>query len=376
MLILSLLALVAADHQYTHAQPTAGPIYYKAINPALFYPGYFQGQVRAVRSEETAEAAPQTPVEKAEERSDDKPTAKPVVYTTPAPTPPPVYPTAAPPPPPPEPRSYPAPAPSAYIPEPSYGPVAYSYEWAVQDDYSKNDYGQKESRNGANTQGSYHVALPDGRVQTVTYTVDGYGGYVVDVAYSGEAQYPATPTPKYKPEARAYKPAPAPYKPSPAPYKPAPTPAPYKPAPTPAPHKPAPTPAPYKPAPTPAPYKPVPPPSYPRIPYRPVPAPSYPVQPAASIRRYSFTTIPKAEAREAPVDETARSDNGIEIELEPAQKAAAATNKGEPVQRAEDRIDEGEDERERRSLEINSAEGAVSVERHVYPSGYRYYYRY
>merc|ERR1712088_1170035 len=122
-------------------------------------------------------------------------------------------------------KAAPAPAP-AYAPVEYTGPAAYSYEWLVKDDYTKNDYGQKESRAGANTQGSYHVALPDGRIQTVTYRVDGYGGYVADVSFSGEATYPDEPA--YKPAAKAYKPAPAPaYKPAPAPaYKPAPAPAP------------------------------------------------------------------------------------------------------------------------------------------------------
>merc|ERR1712038_999856 len=154
--------------------------------------------------------------------------------------------------------AYPAPAP-AYS-----GPAAYSFEWLVKDDYTKNDYGQKESRSGANTQGSYHVALPDGRIQTITYTVDGYGGYVANVQYSGEAQYPDTPA--YKPAAKAYKPAPAPaYKPAPAPtYKPAPAPT-YKPKPAPVYH----------------------------------PAPSYPVQPAASVRKYSFSIVAPEPAEEA-----------------------------------------------------------------------------
>ena len=60
--------------------------------------------------------------------------------------------------------------------------------WAVKDDYSSNDFGQNEERNGDVTSGSYYVALPDGRVQRVTYSVDAYGGYQADVTYEGEAQ--------------------------------------------------------------------------------------------------------------------------------------------------------------------------------------------
>ena len=68
----------------------------------------------------------------------------------------------------------------------------YTWEYAVKDDYTSNDFGHKESRNGAHTEGVYYVALPDGRLQTVTYAVDGYGGYVPLVEYAGEAQYPDT----------------------------------------------------------------------------------------------------------------------------------------------------------------------------------------
>ena len=49
--------------------------------------------------------------------------------------------------------------------------------------------------------------LPDGRVQIVTYTADG-NGFVADVKYEGEAQYP-----EYKPAPYAPKPA---YAPAPA----------------------------------------------------------------------------------------------------------------------------------------------------------------
>jgi len=119
--------------------------------------------------------------------------------------------------------SYP-PAPLPYKPEPyaSYPPASYAFDWNVFDTYTKNDYGHQETRNDKATTGSYHVALPDGRVQTVTYSVDGYGGYVADVSYAGEAAYP---------EAPAY-PKPAPAYPPPSYPKPAPSyaPKPYVPA--------------------------------------------------------------------------------------------------------------------------------------------------
>ncbi|XP_068209715.1 cuticle protein 7-like [Palaemon carinicauda] len=66
----------------------------------------------------------------------------------------------------------------------------YDFDWAVKDEYSGNDFGHQESRDGDHTQGSYYVQLPDGRLQTVTYYVDGDSGYVADVKYQGEARYP------------------------------------------------------------------------------------------------------------------------------------------------------------------------------------------
>jgi hypothetical protein len=69
----------------------------------------------------------------------------------------------------------------------------YVWEYAVNDNPTYNDFGHKESRAGVHTDGKYFVALPDGRLQTVTYTVDGDGGYIPLVEYSGEAQYSAAP---------------------------------------------------------------------------------------------------------------------------------------------------------------------------------------
>lgn len=121
-------------------------------------------------------------------------------------------------------------------------PAAYAYDYTVEDDHSGNAFSKKENRAGESTQGSYQVALPDGRLQTVTYSAD-TAGFNAQVTYQGEAQYP--------PEEQ-YKAAPAPAKYSTPAYKPAPA---YKAAPSPAPARystPAYKPAAYK-APSPAP---------------------------------------------------------------------------------------------------------------------------
>nr|XP_027233717.1 pro-resilin-like [Penaeus vannamei] len=75
------------------------------------------------------------------------------------------------------------------VPTPSSGPAKYDFNYAVNDPPSGNDFGHQEARDGPNTQGSYYVLLPDGRLQRVTYTST-ETGYVADVTYEGEAQYP------------------------------------------------------------------------------------------------------------------------------------------------------------------------------------------
>merc|ERR1719318_503477 len=92
-------------------------------------------------------------------------------------------------------QSHPAvvatPATTATYVDPYYSELAdYSFEYGVADSISGSQFGDQESRSGGLTQGQYQVALPDGRLQTVTYTVDGPSGYVANVEYSGEAVFP------------------------------------------------------------------------------------------------------------------------------------------------------------------------------------------
>jgi len=72
----------------------------------------------------------------------------------------------------------------------------YTYTYAVADDYSNANFHAAETSDGAgNAEGSYSVALPDGRTQHVAYKADDYAGYVADVTYEGTAVYPDAPAP-------------------------------------------------------------------------------------------------------------------------------------------------------------------------------------
>merc|ERR1719245_2660358 len=85
----------------------------------------------------------------------------------------------------------------------------YTFTYAVADDYSKANFNAEEQSDGAsNVAGSYSVALPDGRIQHVKYSSNGYDGYVADVTYEGTAQYPEAKP--YHAPAPAYAPAPVP----------------------------------------------------------------------------------------------------------------------------------------------------------------------
>merc|ERR1712201_50267 len=67
----------------------------------------------------------------------------------------------------------------------------YNFNYAVADDFSGSSFTAAESSDGLGVKsGSYQVALPDGRTQTVSYTTDDVNGYVADVSYEGVPQYP------------------------------------------------------------------------------------------------------------------------------------------------------------------------------------------
>jgi len=101
--------------------------------------------------------------------------------------------------------------PPAYHPTPykevKLPPQPFAYEYGVADDYSKANFKKTESQNADGVvTGSYTIALPDGRIQTTTYTADHYNGFVAEVTYSGEAQYPPEPAGGYGHPAPGYAP--------------------------------------------------------------------------------------------------------------------------------------------------------------------------
>ncbi|XP_040581018.1 uncharacterized protein [Lepeophtheirus salmonis] len=101
--------------------------------------------------------------------------------------PPPSY--GAPPPPPPPQPAYGAPT----APQPTYAaagqaePAApeptppYAFNYAVLDAESGNDFSAEEQAEGGIVSGEYKVKLADGKIMTVSYTVEGDSGFVADI---------------------------------------------------------------------------------------------------------------------------------------------------------------------------------------------------
>ena len=76
--------------------------------------------------------------------------------------------------------------------------MPYAYQYGVKDEYHGVNFGENKESDGKVVHGSYHVLLPDGRIQNVKYTSDHYGGYIADVSYEGHAapyHPPAHPKP-------------------------------------------------------------------------------------------------------------------------------------------------------------------------------------
>ncbi|KAK3891402.1 hypothetical protein Pcinc_004701 [Petrolisthes cinctipes] len=145
-------------------------------------------------------------------------------------------------------------------------PANYDFSYQVRGEGGKL-YGHQEARQGPVTRGLYYVPLADGRLQKVTYYVEGNSGFVAQVSYEGQARYPphkphharrptahsthhhtsskhsheSTPHSynskphSYKPSPHSYKSTPHSYKATPHSYKPTPVPRPsesYKPIPS------------------------------------------------------------------------------------------------------------------------------------------------
>jgi hypothetical protein len=185
----ALLALAAADGDHAHAHAHAGPILAGpgpiVHGPILAGPGTFiQGPGPIFHG--PGLAGPPPAIFAAAPAPVFVPARAPVVVSAPAP----IY--------------RPVPVPSyAPAPEPIYeGPAVYNFGYAVQDAAAGLNFGHNEDRNGYNTQGSYYVNLPDGRLQTVNYHAD-EAGYVADVSYSGNAVVPSyapVPVPAFAPK--------------------------------------------------------------------------------------------------------------------------------------------------------------------------------
>ena len=101
------------------------------------------------------------------------------------------------------------------------GPVGpakpYSFAYEVIDPLGDANFGHRESSDGVVTEGEYRVALPDGRLQIVTYTASDATGYVADVKYEGTARFPeAAPVVPVAPARLVKAAAPTPAGPAPA----------------------------------------------------------------------------------------------------------------------------------------------------------------
>ncbi|XP_049882213.1 uncharacterized protein LOC126378092 isoform X2 [Pectinophora gossypiella] len=71
---------------------------------------------------------------------------------------------------------------SAYGNDDLHYAANYEFGYRVKDYHSGNDFGHHEAKSGGNTNGHYHVLLPDGRMQKVKYSA-GPEGFHADISY-------------------------------------------------------------------------------------------------------------------------------------------------------------------------------------------------
>jgi len=64
----------------------------------------------------------------------------------------------------------------------------HNFSYSVEDNSSGNQFGHSETSHAGDTEGTYHVLLPDGRLQTVEYTVRRHAGFQATVQYQGIAR--------------------------------------------------------------------------------------------------------------------------------------------------------------------------------------------
>ena len=100
----------------------------------------------------------------------------------------------------------------AHYPPKEEAPKPYSYQYGVADEVSKANFQSSESQDSnvshnklmlpinlsasipqGNVKGQYVIALPDGRIQTTSYTADKVNGYIAETTYTGTPVYPPAP---------------------------------------------------------------------------------------------------------------------------------------------------------------------------------------
>ncbi|XP_049826527.1 uncharacterized protein LOC109601561 [Aethina tumida] len=72
-------------------------------------------------------------------------------------------------------------------------PIPYDFNYKVDNPPTNTFFGQNEAGDQAGrVAGQYYVYLPDGRLMTVEYTVDGESGFVPRITFQNQAAAPAT----------------------------------------------------------------------------------------------------------------------------------------------------------------------------------------